>query len=343
MSDSPAVQSCSQNIADAAIDGPPGIEIHALLAASSSVYDAPFAWFSAQTGANPADTFKVVSMTEPRIDLNAYFHRIGYTGAREPTLATLNRLIFRHVQTIPFENLDVLLGCTIALDPVSIERKLIHERRGGYCFEQNGLFQVVLETLGFEITPISARVRWQRPRDFTPARTHLFTRVEIDGVSWLADVGVGGMSPSAALRLELDTEQPTPHELRRLVKNEAIYYHQVRLGSEWQDICEFTLESMPPIDREVANWFTSTHPNSHFKSNILVGRAAANGARVTLLDNKFTLRDENGKAETRMLASKQELLAVLAEYFGLHFAADVHFHLPAAAWLSEESLGPRST
>ncbi|HSI10824.1 MAG TPA: arylamine N-acetyltransferase [Chthoniobacter sp.] len=273
-------------------------------------------------------------MPEPRIDLDAYFQRIGYTGPREPTLATLNGLVFHHVQTIPFENLDVLLGRPIALDAASIERKLIHEQRGGYCFEQNGLFQLVLESLGFEITPISARVRWQRPRDFTPARTHLFTRVEIDGVPWLADVGVGGMSPSAALRLELNTEQPIPHEPRRLIKEGTIYFHQVRLGDEWQDICEFTLEAMPPIDREVANWFTSTHPNSHFKSNILVGRAAANGGRVTLLDNKLTIRDAGGNADTRMLGSKKELLAVLAEFFGLHLAADVHFHLPAAAWLS---------
>jgi N-hydroxyarylamine O-acetyltransferase len=273
-------------------------------------------------------------MTEPLIDLDAYFHRISHTGPREPTLGTLNGIILRHVQTIPFENLDVLLNHPIALDAASIERKLIHEKRGGYCFEQNGLFQLVLQSLGFDITPISARVRWQRPRDFIPARTHLFTRVEIDGASWLADVGVGGMSPSAALRLELDAEQATPHEPRRLVKEGAIYFHQVRLGSEWQDICEFTLEAMPPIDREVANWFTSAHPNSHFKGNILVGRAAPNGGRVTLLDNKFTIRDASGKADTRMLASKKELLAVLAENFGLHLTDSTQFRLPPAAWLS---------
>ena len=272
-------------------------------------------------------------MTEPRIDLDAYFHRIGYTGPRTPTLATLNGLIFHHVQTIPFENLDVLLGRGISLDAESIERKLIHERRGGYCFEQNGLFLLVLQTLGFDVTPISARVRWQRPRDFTPPRTHLFNRVEIDGASWLADVGVGGMSPSSAFRLELDTEQSTPHEPRRIIKEGPVYFHQVRLGSEWQDICEFTLEAMPPIDREIANWFTSTHPKSHFKSNILVGRAAPNGGRVTLLDNKFTLRDAAGKADTRMLASKQELLAVLANHFGVHLPADIQFHLTETSWL----------
>ena len=273
-------------------------------------------------------------MSEHLIDLDAYFRRIGYDGPRDPSLATLNGIVFQHVQTIPFENLDVLLGQRIALDAASLERKLIHGRRGGYCFEQNGLFLLVLEALGFVVAPISARVRWQRPRDFTPPRTHLFTRVEIEGVSWLADVGVGGMSPSAALRLELDTEQSTPHEPRRLVKEGAIHFHQVRLGGEWRDICEFTLETMPPIDREVANWFTSTHPQSHFKSNILVGRAGPDGARVTLLDNQFTIRDARGQADTRLLGSKKELLAVLAEHFGLHFSEDTHFQLPKAAWLS---------
>lgn len=284
--------------------------------------------------ANLLNAFTVEPMTEPSINLDAYFRRIGYTGTLEPTLATLNGLIFCHVQTIPFENLDVLWGRGISLDASSIERKLIHESRGGYCFEQNGLFLLVLQSLGFDVTPISARVRWQRPRDFTPARTHLFNRVEIDGTSWLADVGVGGMSPSSALRLELDTEQSTPHEPRRITKEGALYFHQVRLGSEWEDICEFTLEAMPPIDREIANWFTSTHPKSHFKSNILVGRAGPNGGRVTLLDNKFTVRDATGKADTRLLTSKRELLEVLTEHFGLHLPTDAPFHLPEAAWLS---------
>ena len=273
-------------------------------------------------------------MSEPSVDLDAYFRRIGCTGPREPTLATLNGLILRHVQTIPFENLDVLLRRGISLDPASIERKLIHEHRGGYCFEQNGLFLLVLQALGFDVTPISARARWQRPRDFTPPRTHLFNRVEIDGASWLADVGIGGMSPTYALRLELDAVQPTPHEPRRLIKEGAIYYHQVCLGGEWQDICEFTLEAMPMIDREVANWFTSTHPKSHFKSNILVARAGPDGGRVTLLDNRLILRDGRGQANIRLLASKQELLAVLTEHFGVHLPADAQIHLPGAAWLS---------
>jgi N-hydroxyarylamine O-acetyltransferase len=268
------------------------------------------------------------------INLDAYFRRIGYSGSREPSLATVNSLVCAHVQSIPFENLDVLLGRPISLDPASLERKLIHERRGGYCFEQNGLLLLVLEALGFTVTPLSARVRWQRPRDFIPPRTHLFARVEIEGVSWLADVGCGSMSPSAALRLALDIEQPTPHETRRLVKEGTMYFQQVHLANEWHQVTEFTLEEMPPIDCELANWYTSTHPQSMFKNNLLVARAAPAGRRVTLLGQKFTQRDATGLADTRTLGSKAELLQVLAEHFDLHLASDAPLALPGASWLS---------
>src|SRR5882672_8664858 len=114
------------------------------------------------------------------LDLEAYFARIGYTGSREPSLAALHTISQAHVQSIPFENLDVLLGRGINLDPAAVFKKLVHDRRGGYCFEQNSLFLRVLETLGFRVAPFSARVRWQRPRDFTPPRTHVFLRVEFD-------------------------------------------------------------------------------------------------------------------------------------------------------------------
>ena len=273
-------------------------------------------------------------MSAPVIDLEAYFERIGYEGPREPTLAVLNGIVAGHVQSIPFENLDVLLGRGIALDAESLQRKLIHVRRGGYCFEQNGLLLLVLEALGFEVTPISARVRWQRPRDFIPPRTHLFTRLEIDGVSWLADVGVGGVSPTSAIRLELDTEQATPHEPRRIVKEGGLYFHQVRLGSEWFDVCEFTLEEMPPIDRELANWFTSAHPQSHLKNRLLAARSAPNGRRLTLLDNEFTIRDADVHANKRTIHSPQELLDVLAEHFGLRFDAATRFGPPGSPWPS---------
>lgn len=272
------------------------------------------------------------------INLPAYCARIGYRGPLEPSLETLNGLVRHHVQSIPFENLDVLLGQRISLDLRAIEDKLIQRRRGGYCFEQNTLLLHVLESLGFSVTPISARVRVQRPRDMTPSRTHLFLRVEIDGLSYLADVGVGGLSSTAALRLTVDVEQATPHEPRRILRDgawaelelrgpQARLFHQAHFAGAWHDVCEFTLEPMPPIDREVANWFTSTHPQSHFRDRLLVARATPSG-RVSLLNRELTRRQQNGESQTRRLGSRAELLDVLAEHFGIELPRDTRFTIP---------------
>jgi N-hydroxyarylamine O-acetyltransferase len=268
------------------------------------------------------------------IDLDRYFARIGHRGSRAPTLATLNDIVRAHVETIPFENLDVLLGRRIDLDPAAIERKLVHDRRGGYCFEQNALLLTVLTALGFEARPLSARVRFQRPRDFIPTRTHLLVRVEL-GESWLVDVGVGGMSLTSAIRLGTDEPQPTPHDTRRLVEDGGVVFHQLQVGNEWHDVYELTLEEMPPIDREVANWYTSTHPASHFKTRLWVARALPEGGRLGLLNRELTVRGRDGQVERRMLASPDELLAVLADSFGLVFPAGTRFACDALDWPTE--------
>ena len=240
------------------------------------------------------------------MDLDAYFARTGYRGPRTPTLETLHGLVRAHVQTIPFENLDVLLGKPIELEPAALIQKLVHDRRGGYCFEQNTLLLEVLTALGFHVRPLSARVRWQRPRDYTPARTHLLVRVELDE-PWLADVGVGAMSPTAALRLAEHGEQATPHEPRRLLREGDMIYHQARLGDDWHDVCELTLEEMPLIDRIVANWYTSTHPQSHFKHRLARRARDADGpgdaARTT------RCRSAAPTASPRSIASSRTIIS----------------------------------
>ncbi|CAN5836770.1 N-hydroxyarylamine O-acetyltransferase [soil metagenome] len=265
------------------------------------------------------------------IDLDAYFGRINYTGSRAPTLETLHALAAAHVQTIPFENIDVLLGRPIDLEPAALEKKLVHARRGGYCFEQNGLMLAVLQTMGYRAQPISARVRYQRPREFTPPRTHLFVRVELDE-SWLVDVGVGAMSSTAALRLDDEGEQATPHEPRRLLRENGLIYHQVKLAGEWQDVNEFTLEEMPMTDRVVASWFTSTHPQSHFRNRLLVARAAPDGARIGLLNTELSIRDRNGHAEKRTIATQDKLLSVLREHFALELPSGTKITWDGASW-----------
>jgi N-hydroxyarylamine O-acetyltransferase len=254
-------------------------------------------------------------------DLDEYLTRIGYGGPREPTLPVLHALTAAHSQSIPFENLDVLLGRPIRLELDVIHDKLVRRRRGGYCFEQNGLFLHALTQLGFHVVPLSARVRLQKPRDYTPPRTHLFLRVEVDGDSWLTDVGVGALSLTHAIRLALDVTQSTPHEPRRILSEGGRFFHQAYFADTWNDVCEFTLEPMPPIDRELGNWYTSTHPSSHFRGAAMVARAAPEGARITLLGRELTIRQRDGRADKRMLR-EDELVPALAQHFGLQLPAD---------------------
>src|SRR5699024_4379343 len=129
---------------------------------------------------------------QPPVDLDAYCRRIGYAGPRTPTLATLQALHERHVATIAFENIDVLLRRGIDIAPAAVDAKLIAAGRGGYCYEQNGLFKRVLTAIGFRVDGLLARVRWMKPAQAPlPAPTHMTLRVHVDGHDWLTDVGFG--------------------------------------------------------------------------------------------------------------------------------------------------------
>jgi N-hydroxyarylamine O-acetyltransferase len=275
-------------------------------------------------------------------DLSAYFDRIAYRGPTAPSLAHLDALILAHVMAIPFENLDILLGRRVVLDPSRIEQKLVAERRGGYCFEQNTYFLHVLRALGYSVLPLSARVRFSRTREETPPRTHVFLRVELPEGSWLVDVGVGGLTPTCALRLALDVRQETPHEPRRLASEgewqglslrapSARLYHQVLIDDTWRDLCDFTLEPMPEIDRELGNWYTSAHPQSHFKSRLTVALATP-GGRIVLNDKTLTRRRNDGWKEAREVADPEELLRVLALEFGISLPAGTRVEWTGVEW-----------
>ncbi len=267
------------------------------------------------------------------LDLDAYCSRIGYTGPRTPTLVTLTALHRAHVRAIPFEYFDIHLGRGIRIDLSSIEQKLIRDRRGGYCFEQNTLFAAVLRTLGFTVIPLVARVRWNLPADLQTALTHMLLRVDTpDAGPYLADVGFGSMSLVEPLRFEVDREQLAGLEPRRIVARGKIFAQQARLGDTWSDVYHFSGDEAPAIDFEVGNWYTSTHPQSRFRQNLGASIAGEN-CRHTILNQEFSTRYADGRVDKRTIASPDQLLAVLAEYFGLHFPAGTRFgSRPDAPW-----------
>lgn len=248
------------------------------------------------------------------IDLHAYFQRIGHHGNAAPTLDTLRALHVRHAQTIPFENLNPLLRQPVRLDLESLQQKLIHEGRGGYCYEQNLLFRAVLEELGFPVTGLAARVVWFDPAG-TP-RTHMLLRVEIHGEAYLADVGFGGMTPTGPLHFTLDTEQPTPHEPFRLRQEADEFVLEAWIADDWKALYRFDLQPQRSDDYEVANWYISTYPSSPFLHNLLASRPLPDG-RHTLRNNQYSIHPLNGPTEQRTLADPAELRRLLEGPFGL--------------------------
>lgn len=247
------------------------------------------------------------------IDLDAYFDRIGYNGPRDQSLATLRALHALHPAAIPFENLDPLLGRPVSLAIADVAEKLIASRRGGYCFEQNTLFRAVLETLGFPVTGLAARVVWMAPPERPmAARTHMLLRVAVEGEDYIADVGFGGLLQDAPLRLITGIEQRTPSETARYVQTGGSWQRETRIAGIWQRVYVFTLEPQVEADYAVANWFTSAHPASLFRNHLLMERLQP-GLRTSLSNRKFTRRFADGRIDRRDLTDAADLWRVMTE------------------------------
>lgn len=260
------------------------------------------------------------------IHLDAYFDRIGYMGNRQPTLDTLRALHLLHAQTIPFENLSPLLGMPLLLTPAALEKKLVHDRRGGYCFEHNLLLLNVLTQLGYQAVGLKARVMWTHPDHVVTPRTHMLLRVTIEGADYIADVGFGGQTLTGPLRLEVDTEQTTPHEPYRLIHTGSNYVLQSRIRGEWKSNYRFDLQEQHQVDYEVANWYVATHPESLFVSNLLAARPTTD-RRYALLNNHLAIHHLNGETEKRTLSSVDELRETLESLF--------HIPVPAGTNVNE--------
>jgi N-hydroxyarylamine O-acetyltransferase len=247
-------------------------------------------------------------------DLDGYLRRIGYRGPRTATLETLHALHLHHAQSIAFENLNPLLGLPVPLDLASLERKLVQEGRGGYCFEQNLLFASVLRSLGFRVTGLAARVLWNAAEGAVTARTHMLLQLDLDAGPHIADVGFGGMTLTGPLRLEAGVEQSTPHEPFRLVAEGAGFIMQAKVREAWKSLYWFDLHAELQPDYEVTNWYLANHPDSRFVRNLVAGRATPQG-RFALLNREFAIHHLGGASERHVLESAAELRTVLEDYF----------------------------
>ena len=251
-------------------------------------------------------------------DLAAWFARIGHLGAAPPTLPTLKALIRLHTAAIPFENLSPLLGEPVLLDLPSLQDKLLHRRRGGWCFEHNRLLWTMLEALGYDVQGLAARVLWQLPEGARPPRTHMLLRVRVEGADWIADVGFGGISFTAPLALQAEVIQPTPLGHYRLLARDGGYVVQALLGDQWATLYSFDLQPQQPADYEATNWWLATHPSSRFLGMLAAARATSDH-RHTLRDGQYTCRDAHGQVVMQQqINSAAQAVQLLGDVFGIN-------------------------
>ncbi|HSB11943.1 MAG TPA: arylamine N-acetyltransferase [Blastocatellia bacterium] len=244
------------------------------------------------------------------MNIDAYLRRINYPGPREPAIGTLAELHKAHLYTVPFENLDIHLGRRIVLDEEKIIRKIVEERRGGFCYELNGAFCALLREMGFEVSMLSAGVA-RGDGTFGPPFDHMTLLVQSQE-RWLADVGFGD-SFRAPLRLDVRGEQSQDGDAYRLIEDDAQLILERREGGSWKPQYRFSLESHELPDYADMCLYHQTSRESTFTQRRTCTRATPDG-RITVTGMRLikTIRGERQECE---LANDQEWRAALRDHF----------------------------
>jgi len=245
--------------------------------------------------------------------LDDYLRRIDFNGDCRPDIDSLSALMSRQLEKIPFENLDVRAGIPISIEPEAIVDKILHRDRGGYCFELNGLFAILLGELGIDYRLVAARpllYAKQRPR------SHVAIVVELQGKKWLCDLGFGRYGLRSPICLDdLDTELKQGYDRFLLTLADTGFYRlSAWVDENWGDQYEFDLSPQTWIDFEPANYYTSTHPDSIFVNNLVVLRFTAQGRKILWNDRLKTI--ESGQVGEKSITAT-ELIRVLREEFDL--------------------------
>ncbi|MEV4433146.1 arylamine N-acetyltransferase [Streptomyces sp. NPDC049585] len=257
------------------------------------------------------------------LDVDAYLGRIGFTGERTATLATLRRLVRAHTTSIPFENVHAVLGRPLPLDLASLQERIVRRRRGGYCFEHVLLLAAALERLGFEVDGISGRVTLGSGR-WTPA-THamLVVRSTDDDRHWLCDVGFGG-GPTEPVELADGAEVDADGWRFRLERRpgtlvDAWWLHQ-HGPDGWTDRHTFSLAPRYPIDYVMGSHYVGTHPRSPFVKRIFAQRFTGTEHHQLDATTWTTIRPDGSRTSKEIAPS--ELGQVLKETFDIALEPD---------------------
>ena len=258
------------------------------------------------------------------MEVDTYLDHIGYRGPRRPTLDALRQLHFQHMLTVPFENLDIYLGNKIVLDHDTFYHKIVTDLRGGYCYELNGCFAVLLRELGFNVSMLSARVA-KKEGGFSPEFDHMALLVEL-GDRWLADVGFGD-SFTRPLRIDSDTLQEDHGYLYRVSgsKSTKTVSRKRMKGGSWAQEYSFNLRPRRLAEFAAMNRHQQTSPESHFTHGPLISQLTRLG-RVTLTGRKLTITRGNDRVQLT-LKKEGEFGRLLQKHF--HLRLDARKNLPS--------------
>jgi N-hydroxyarylamine O-acetyltransferase len=247
--------------------------------------------------------------------VTAYLERIGYSNHVKPDAKTLRGLQLAHLLTVPFENLDIGLKRPIRLDEGSLWEKIVVDRRGGFCYELNGLFAWLLKQIGFDVTYLNARV-FDREGNPGIDFDHLALLVQAPGESerWLADVGFGD-SFAEPLAFEARSEQIQGLRAYRLERKKDEYIvWQRNYDGRWDRLYFFDPQPRKfPEDYVSACLYHQTSPDSSFTTGSIISRATHDG-RVSLEDGRLIVT-RNGQREERPLKNRDEYHALLKQHF----------------------------
>ncbi|MHC5025715.1 MAG: arylamine N-acetyltransferase family protein [Planctomycetota bacterium] len=258
-------------------------------------------------------------MPTPTFHLDRYLDRIGLPVSPRTDLDGLGAVQAAQLRAVPFENLDVIMGGGIEVEPDAVFRKLVTNERGGYCFECNGLLCNALLALGFDARLLLGRVVGDRVDGTVPARTHAIVEVQLDGAPYIADCGFGARTMRAPIRLEdgATCADDVGRGGCRVQRDDAFGWRLARTapGEPDRDLFVFDQLIVYPADIAIGNHWTSTHPSCHFTQRPLVVRHTDAGRRV-LNGRRFTVH-EGGEPAEQALDSAAEWLAAIRDRFGI--------------------------
>jgi len=248
------------------------------------------------------------------LDVAAYLKRIQYLGPQVPTAETLRQLHEAHLLAVPFENLSIHRGEPIELADEALFDKMVMRRRGGFCYELNGLFAALLRSLGFEVAMLSAGVM-RASGDFSPDFDHMALLVNHEE-RWLVDVGFGDLFRQP-LRLDERGPQVQGESAYRIDPDEEGRFILMRSDEDgpWLAQYRFNLEPHVYADYAERCVYQETSPESHFKQRRICSLATPDG-RVSLSEMKL-ITTRNGERIERELAGEAEYAEVLKERFGI--------------------------